>query len=116
MSLDYNKKIILTVGNFVEVKGHKYLIEAMREVIKHKKNVHCLIVGSGKLKNKLEKQISKCGLKDHIKLVGREPHNQIPIWMNDCNVFVLPSLSESFGIVQIEAMACGKSVVVTYNG
>ena len=44
-----------------------------------------------------------------------EPHNEILIWMNVCDVFVLPSLRESFGVVQIEAMACGKPVVATYN-
>jgi len=116
LNFPINKKIILTAGNLVEVKGHKYLIEAMREVVNHKKNVLCIIVGSGKLKNKMENQISKCGLKDYIKLVGGEPHSQIPIWMNTCDVFVLPSLRESFGVVQIEAMACGKPVVATFNG
>ena len=45
-----------------------------------------------------------------------EPHNEILIWMNVCDVFVLPSLRESFGVVQIEAMACGRPVVATYNG
>lgn len=53
---------------------------------------------------------------DHVKFVGRKPHNKIPIWMNACDVFVLPSLRESFGVVQIEVMACGKPVVATYNG
>jgi glycosyltransferase involved in cell wall biosynthesis len=53
---------------------------------------------------------------DYVKLAGGRPHNEIPIWMNACDVFVLPSLRESFGVVQIEAMACGKPVVATYNG
>jgi glycosyltransferase involved in cell wall biosynthesis len=55
-------------------------------------------------------------LKDYIELVGGKPHDEIPIWMNACDLFVLPSLRESFGVVQIEAMACGKPVVATYNG
>ena len=51
-----------------------------------------------------------------VKLVGGRAHDEIPIWMNACDLFVLPSLRESFGVVQIEAMACGKPVVATYNG
>ena len=116
LELPSDKKAILTVGNLVEIKGHKYLIEAMNEVVKHRKDVLCIIVGSGKLKNKLEKQIKKLKLEDHVKLVGGKTHDEIPIWMNAADLFVLPSLRESFGVVQIEAMACGKPVVVTYNG
>ena len=116
LQLPSDKETILTVGNLVEIKGHKYLIEAMNEVVKHRKDVLCIIVGSGKLKNKLEKQIKKLKLEDHVKLVGGKPHDEIPIWMNAADLFVLPSLRESFGVVQIEAMACGKPVVATYNG
>ena len=88
----------------------------MNEVVKHRKDVLCIIVGSGKSKNELTKQIKKLKLEDYVKLVGEKPHDEIPTWMNACDVFVLPSLRESFGVVQIEAMACGKPVVATYNG
>ena len=116
LNLPFDKKIILTVSNLVEVKGHKYLIEAMSEIVKHRKDVLCLIVGGGQLERKLGKQIRSAGLQDYVKLVGGKPHNEIPTWMNACDVFVLPSLRESFGVVQIEAMACGKPVVATRNG
>lgn len=116
LSLPADKKIILTVGNLSEVKGHKYLVESMSIVLKSRKDIICLIVGEGSLKNKLEEQIELSGLCKNIKLVGDEPHYRIPLWMNACDVFVLPSLNESFGLVQIEAMACGKPVVATYNG
>ena len=117
LDLPLDKKIILSVGNLYDtVKGHKYLIEAMNEVVNNRNDVLCIIVGGGKLKHELEKQIKSAGLQDYVKLVGGKPHDEIPIWMNACDIFVLPSLSESFGVVQIEAMACGKPVVSTYNG
>jgi glycosyltransferase involved in cell wall biosynthesis len=117
VNLPHDKKIILNVGNlYDEVKGHKYLIGAMEKVVKQRKDVLCIIVGNGKLKNKIEKQIRNLNLENFIKLVGTKPHNEIPLWMNACDIFVLPSLSESFGIVQIEAMASGKPVVATRNG
>ena len=117
LELPRNKKIILNVGNlYHEVKGHKYLIEAMSEVIKHRKDVLCIIVGKGKLYPEIKKQIESLGLNNYVKLAGGKPYYEIPIWMNACDVFVLPSLSESFGVVQIEAMACGKPVVATRNG
>ena len=116
LNLPINKRIILTVGNLEEVKGHKYLIEAMQEVVKHKKDVLCIIVGSGKLKNKLENQIGKSGFENSVKLVGGRPHNEIPIWMNSCDVFVLPSLSEGNPTVMFEALGCGKPFVGTKVG
>lgn len=116
LSLPKDKKIILTVGNLLPIKGQKYLIEAMKKIIvKHPKTM-CYIVGGGPLKNKLQNQIEKLNLDKNVKLVVKKPHSEIPKWMNAADIFVLPSIRESFGVVQLEAMACGKPVVATING
>lgn len=114
--LPQDKIIILNVASLVPEKGHRYLIEAMKEIVKVGKDILCVIVGDGKLKDKLKKQSMVLNLENYIKFIGAKPHHEIPLWMNACDLFVLPSLSESFGIVQIEAMACGKPVVATRNG
>lgn len=117
LGLPFDKKIILNVGNLYDaVKGHKYLIEAMREVVKHRNDVICFIVGGGKLESKLEKQITKSGLENYVKLVGAKPHNEISIWMNACDVFVLPSLNEGNPTVLVECLGCGKPFVGTKVG
>ena len=116
LNLPFGKKIILTVGNLFEIKGHKYLIEAMQKVVKHKKDVRCIIVGSGDLKGKLERQIRKAGLENHVKLVGGRPHDEIPIWMNACDLFVLPSFNEGNPTVMFEGLGCGKPFVGTKVG
>lgn len=116
LNLPEDKKVILSVGNLELIKGHKYLIEAIKEEVKRGKNITCLIAGSGSQKKYLNRIIGRLSLRDNVKLVGGKPHNELPLWLNACDVFVLPSLRESFGIVQIEAMACGKPVVATFNG
>ncbi|WP_234970377.1 glycosyltransferase family 4 protein [Methanohalophilus halophilus] len=116
LNLPLDKKIIVSVGNLVEVKGHKYLIQSIKSMVESRSDIQCYIVGWGRLDKKLRKLIDKLGLRNHVKLVGGKPHNEIPYWMNACDLFVLPSLRESFGVVQIEALACGKPVVATHNG
>ncbi|MDR7666075.1 glycosyltransferase [Methanosarcina sp. Z-7115] len=116
LNLPTNKKIILSVGNLETIKGHKYLIESVSEVVKWRKDILCVIVGGGKLWKKLNQQIKKNNLDKYVLLTGEKPHDEIPIWMNACDVFVLPSIRESFGVVQIEAMACKKPIVATHNG
>ena len=117
LNLPLSRRIILNVGAvYDEVKGGTYLIEAMKEVIKRKKDVLCIIIGSGKLKNKLEKQIKKAGLENYVKLIGGRAHTEIPLWMNACDVFVLPSLNEGNPNVMFEALGCGKPFVGTKVG
>ncbi|OQX21342.1 MAG: hypothetical protein BWK75_03295 [Candidatus Altiarchaeales archaeon A3] len=116
LNISKKSKIILSVGMLEEIKGHKYLINAMKKVVDEKQNVLCFIIGGGQLKARLQKLINDLNLNNYVKLVCAKPHDEIPLWMNACDLFVLPSLSESFGIVQIEAMACGKHVVATRNG
>jgi len=116
LRLPQDKKIIFSLGLLIKRKGFQYLIEAMKNVVKTRNDVLCFIGGSGPLKEKLEKQIRERDLQDYVKLIGFISNEKIGYWMNAADVFVLPSLSESFGIVQIEAMACGKPVVATING
>ena len=116
LGLHENKKIIFSLGNLIERKGFQYLIEAMKEIVKIKTDVLCFIGGSGIMKKELEKHIRKLGMEDHVKLLGFVSDEELAYWMNAADLFVLPSLSESFGVVQIEAMACGKPIIATYNG
>lgn len=117
LNLPLEKKIVLNVGNLYDsVKGHKYLIEAMEEVIKHREDVLCIIVGEGKLRTSLQRQIESLRLQEYVKLIGGRSHDEIPLWMNACDLFVLPSLREGLPVVNIEAMSCGKPVVATCNG
>lgn len=111
-----DKKIILTIGNLEEVKGHKYLIESISNVVKHRRDFVCLIVGVGKLEKKLDRQIRSANLQDCIKLIGSKPHNEIPLWINACDIFVLPSLREGNPTVLVECLGCGKPFVGTKVG
>ncbi len=116
LNLPLDKKIILTVGNLVEIKGHEYLINSIKEMINYRKDILCIIIGTGKLKNKLEKQINKFGLENHISLVGEKDHTEIPIWINACDIFVLPSLNEGNPTVMFECLGCGKPFIGTNVG
>ncbi|NJE02073.1 glycosyltransferase family 4 protein [Thermococcus sp. JdF3] len=111
-----NKRVIVSVGNLVEKKGYIYLIQAAKILQELRDDFVVYIVGGGPLYSHLQKEILSLGLKKHVFLVGRKPHDEVALWMNAADVFVLPSLVENFGVVNIEALACGKPVISTYNG
>jgi glycosyltransferase involved in cell wall biosynthesis len=116
LGLPKEKIIILTVGGLNSVKGHSYLINAIRGIISERKDILCIIVGYGKLKNTLQHQIDLLHLNDYIILAGGKPHDEIPIWMNACDIFVLPSLNEANPTVMFEALGCGKPFIGTKVG
>jgi glycosyltransferase involved in cell wall biosynthesis len=114
--LPIDKKIIINVSNLYPVKGHKYLIEAMEEVMGNRKDILCVIVGDGPLRKDLQNQIKRLNLEDYVKLVGAKPHDEIPLWMNAADLFVLPSLSEGNPTVMFEALGIGLPFVGTAVG
>lgn len=116
LNLPQEKKILLNVGNLYDVKGHAYFIKAFKQIIKKRTDVLGIIVGSGKLESSLKKLIDKLDLNQYVYLVGKKPHNEVPIWMNACDIFVLPSLNEGNPNVMFEALGCGKPFVGTKVG
>ena len=116
LELPLNKTILFNLAQLLPYKGQKYLIQAMKEVVIAKNDVLCFIGGSGPLKRKLQAQIDQLNLGTHVKLLGHIRHSEAMYWYNACDIFVLPSLSEGLPVVHLEAMACGKPVVATYNG
>jgi glycosyltransferase involved in cell wall biosynthesis len=115
LGLPGNAKVIFTLGNLIKRKGFNYLIDAMERICGQRDDVFCFIGGTGPGTGALQGQINRLNLSEKVKLLGPVPGDILPIWMNACDLFVLPSLSESFGIVQIEALACGKPVVSARN-
>jgi len=112
-----DKLVLLNVAALEPYKGQEYLVRAMKMVTAFNRNVILYIVGKGSLEGFLQNQIEELDLSENIVLAGGDKSDmEIRLWMNCADIFVLPSLSESFGIVQIEAMACGVPVVATYNG
>jgi rhamnosyl/mannosyltransferase len=106
----FGEPLILFVGRLVYYKGLEYLIDAMREV-----SARLLIIGDGPLKSKLTQAIQTNGLRNKVVLLGERSQEQLMAYYHACDLFVLPSIhkSEAFGIVQLEAMACGKPVIST---
>lgn len=115
LNLSADTKIVFSLGNLIKRKGFNYLIDAMDLICQQRNDVICYIGGAGQEKGRLQRQIDKLHLGDNVRLLGSMPGDQLTLWMNACDLFVLPSLSESFGVVQIEALACGKPVVSARN-
>ncbi len=107
-----NRRIVFSLGRLVEYKGFAYLIDAARYL---PDDVVVLIGGTGPLHDRLQQQIDSMQLGDKVKLVGFISDEELPFYFHGCDLFCLSSVqkTEAFGIVQIEAMSCGKPVVAT---
>jgi glycosyltransferase involved in cell wall biosynthesis len=110
------RKKILFVGRLHTVKGVKYLIESMKIIKIDFPNIELILVGDGEEKCKLESLVKQFNLSEYVSFVGIVPNQQIPKCMIESDIFVLPSLSEGFGIVILEAMASGLPIVASNVG
>lgn len=107
-----NRKMIFSLGRLVYYKGYEYLIRAAQYL---DDNCVVLIGGSGPLRTELQTLIEMLGLKEKVVLLGRVEDEDLPVFYHACDVYCMSSVqrTEAFGIVQIEAMSCGKPLVAT---
>ena len=106
--------VIGTVGRLSDVKGQRYLIEAMPEIIKQFPKIQLLIVGSGKIKDNLLRLGKKFKVDKNIIFVPAVQDTREALAAMD--IFVMPSLEEGLGLALMEAMAFGLPVVGTSVG
>ncbi len=117
LNLPTGKKIVLFAGNFVTVKNPQVLINAALMMKKKgRRDVLFVLVGDGRLKSRMERQIKNFLLEEMFLLTGAKMYQEMPVWMNAADVFVLPSLAEGRPKVLIEAMSCGLAIVATRVG
>jgi len=119
-----NKDIPLIgmIGRLQAVKGHYYFLQAAQEIKKEFPQAKFLLVGARLFNRKsdegypqeIAKWIKEMGLEKDCICTGFR--NDIPEILSALNMLVLPSLSESFGLILVEAMAAGVPVIATYSG
>ena len=111
--------LALFVGRFDAMKGLDTLLEAMR-YLKHRRHLRLIIVGGDGIHTpegqRLLGLVRTFGVEDSIAFIGRIEQKDLPAYYNAADVMVMPSHYESFGLVSLEALACGIPVVATPVG
>lgn len=106
----------LSTGNLLPIKRMDLIIKAFANLDKRLSNWDLTIVGGGVEMPKLKKLVEDNGLSDRIHIVGRKTRPEIVELINNTDVYVLASTSETFGVAAAEALACGVPVIATDCG
>lgn len=108
---DWDRPTVLFVGRFVPAKDLPELLRGFKSVHEGLPESQLVLVGDGPLKSRLEKLSDSLGLNNAISFPGYIQPEELPAYYRGADVFAVSSKHESFGMVLLEAMACGVPVV-----
>ncbi|MGD1089598.1 MAG: glycosyltransferase family 4 protein [Verrucomicrobiota bacterium] len=106
--------VILTVARLAgagRCKGYDRVLRALPEIRRMVPDVHYLLGGKGPDRGRIEELVRELKLEDAVTLAGYIPNHELCDFYNLCDVFAMPGKNEGFGIVFLEALACGKPVL-----
>ncbi len=108
---------LMFVGFLVEIKNLPLLLDAVAQLRRRVPGATLTLVGDGPLRGWVEMRIRALGLDTAVRLVGERSRAEVAALLREeCDLLVLPSQCETFGVALIEALACGKPVVATRCG
>lgn len=113
LGLDPDSHVMLYVGSLSTVKRPDMLIRAFAKVMKMVSNVSLIVIGEGSLRNELDQLVKELHLEERVRLPGFVGGEEKYRYYRAADMFVLPSKSETFGLVVVEAMAFGLPIVVS---
>jgi phosphatidylinositol alpha-1,6-mannosyltransferase len=118
-----NKRVIMTIGRLEERKGHDMVIRSLPQVLREVPESVYLIVGKGQELSRLKELVARLELDGHVIFAGYVEDERLVEYYNACDVFIMPSReitaagdAEGYGIVYLEANACGKPVIGGNSG
>lgn len=115
-------RVLLSVGRLQRRKGHDMVIKALPAIAAAVPNVRYVIAGTGEEEPRLRALAEELRVAHLVQFAGRVPDAQLPAYYQACNVFLMPNREEGhqdiegFGIVFLEASACGKPVIGGRSG
>jgi glycosyltransferase involved in cell wall biosynthesis len=104
---------LLTVGNLIPLKNFELLLDVFRTLSSLRPGARLTIVGTGPERERIASYVERHGLEDKVVLAGRVPNDKMRKYYSKADLFVLLSRVEIFGMVMLEAMACGCPVMST---
>ena len=107
---------ILSIAAHNEKKGLDVLLRAFSLVLIDEPTRELLLAGDGPLRSQLEELSRELKIDSQVKFLGYQDRGQVIRLLHECDLFVLPSRSEPFGVVIVEALACGRAVVASNVG
>ena len=121
IGLQTGHKLILSVGRLVRRKGFDQVIRSLPELVKQGIDVHYALIGIGEDWAYLSELAKELGVFERLHLLGHVSPEDLPRWYNACDVFVMANReingdTEGFGMVFLEAAACGKPAIAGQAG
>ncbi len=108
-----NEKVVTFLGRITFQKGPDYFVEAARKVLNKDPNVRFVMAGSGDMMNKIIRRVAELRMGDRFHFTGFLKGDDVDHMFGLSDVFVMPSVSEPFGIVPLEAMRSNVPVVIS---
>lgn len=109
----FNKKIVLFLGRLTLHKGPDYFLRAAQKVLERRDDVIFIMSGSGDMERKIIEDACKLGIGDKVLFTGFLRESQLKKIYKMANLYVMPSVSEPFGITPLEALASGTPVLIS---